>query len=216
MFPKRLRRLLNWPQKMGREMAEGILRKSWQKPLGPKFVIKRDVKVSFCYLHLNNIVLNNPLVSIGISHNILLARLATRAAKPAKSFHLLPDQVSTHISPLDIRDLPGVGYSIRDKIETKFGVRTCGEVRDKISKEALQKTLGDGIGAKMWDSVRGIDHSPLGVEQKRKSVSAEVNVSRVYFSGLFYIDSYAWIPSMESDFSPLKTPGPLCITSRRK
>lgn len=115
-------------------------------------------------------------VSVGISHNIMLARMATRHAKPAKSYHLLPGDVPSHLAPLEIKSIHGVGRSIRDKIRDKYGVETLGELLDK-SKDSLQRLLGEKTGDKIWKAVRGIDDTPLESDKPRKSVSAEVNVS---------------------------------------
>ncbi|KIO32567.1 hypothetical protein M407DRAFT_18608 [Tulasnella calospora MUT 4182] len=113
-------------------------------------------------------------VSVGISHNIMLARMATRHAKPAKSYHLLPGDVPSHLAPLEIKAIHGVGRSIRDKIRDKFGVETLGELLEK-SKDSLQRLLGEKTGDKIWKAVRGIDDTPLESDKPRKSVSAEVN-----------------------------------------
>ncbi|KDQ08873.1 hypothetical protein BOTBODRAFT_59081 [Botryobasidium botryosum FD-172 SS1] len=113
--------------------------------------------------------------SIGIAHNVLLARLATRAAKPAGSFHLTRSQITSHMASLDVRDLPGVGNNIREKIKSKWGTTTCGDIAENVSKDALRQTLGNVMGEKIWGFVRGVDSTELNGDQKRKSVSAEVN-----------------------------------------
>lgn len=104
--------------------------------------------------------------------------MATRKAKPAKSFHLLPSDVPEHLAPLRIDAVHGVGRSIRDKIKDNFQVETLGELMGK-SKDALQRVLGEKTGDKMWKAARGIDDTPLESDKPRKSVSAEVNVSDV-------------------------------------
>ncbi|KAG8966336.1 deoxycytidyl transferase [Tulasnella sp. 419] len=113
-------------------------------------------------------------VSIGVSHNIMLARMATRHAKPAGSYHLLPENVPAHLAPLPITSVHGVGHSIRDKIKEKFGATTLGELLD-TPKEALKKLLGEKTGEKIWKAVRGVDDTPLESDKPRKSVSADVN-----------------------------------------
>ncbi|KAG8896573.1 deoxycytidyl transferase [Tulasnella sp. 403] len=113
-------------------------------------------------------------VSVGISHNIMLARLATRRAKPAGSYHLLPADVPEHLAPLGVGAVHGIGSSIRDKIREKFNLETLGELLSK-SKESLQRVLGEKTGEKMWKAARGIDDTQLESDKPRKSVSAEVN-----------------------------------------
>ena len=53
--------------------------------------------------------------SIGISTNILLARLATKKAKPNGEFFISPQTSETYIQQFNVSDLPGVGWSIENK-----------------------------------------------------------------------------------------------------
>jgi DNA repair protein REV1 len=115
-------------------------------------------------------------VSIGISHNILLAKLATRRAKPAGVFHILPNAIPEFLAPLDVEDLPSVGYSIRSKIEEKFGTSKCGELLEQ-PKGAFRGVLGPKTGDTVWGYLRGIDDRKLEPHKERKSVSAEMIVS---------------------------------------
>ncbi|KAG2362892.1 hypothetical protein BDR07DRAFT_1484241 [Suillus spraguei] len=65
---------------------------------------------------------------IGIAENIQLARIATRKAKPAGSFHLKSEDVEQVLAPLDIDDLHGFGHSTRQKANEKLGVTNLGEL----------------------------------------------------------------------------------------
>ncbi|KAF8955572.1 hypothetical protein BDZ97DRAFT_279612 [Flammula alnicola] len=113
-------------------------------------------------------------VSIGISHNILLARLATRRAKPAGSYHLTPAELSEFLSPLDITDLHGFGWSTKQKAQEKLGVTTLGELAKK-SKGVLIDALGNATGETLYNALRGIDDKKLESDKPRKSVSCEIN-----------------------------------------
>ncbi|KAJ7590708.1 hypothetical protein C8J56DRAFT_540169 [Mycena floridula] len=113
-------------------------------------------------------------VSIGISHNILLARLATRRAKPAGSFHLQPDEVPQLIAPLTITDLRGFGSSMKQKAQEKLGTIILGDLASR-SKGALCDALGKATGETLFNAIRGIDHSKLESDKPRKSVSCEIN-----------------------------------------
>ncbi|KDQ59748.1 hypothetical protein JAAARDRAFT_126496 [Jaapia argillacea MUCL 33604] len=113
-------------------------------------------------------------VSIGISHNILLARLATRRAKPSGSYHLLPPSIPTFLAPLEINDLHGFGRSIRQKAEEKLGSVVLGELALK-SKGVLCEVLGKGTGETLYNAIRGVDHKKLDSNKPRKSVSCEIN-----------------------------------------
>ncbi|WVF71459.1 hypothetical protein IAT40_006263 [Kwoniella sp. CBS 6097] len=113
-------------------------------------------------------------VSIGISHNILLAKLATRSAKPAGVAHLLPSDIETFLAPLDVEDFPSIGYSIKSKIEEKFGSSKV-EALMGVSKLAFQRVLGPKTGEMLWGYLRGMDERKLEPDKARKSVSAEMN-----------------------------------------
>lgn len=127
-------------------------------------------------LHSRNLYF---IVSIGTGPNIMLARLATKRAKPAGSFYLSLEDAPTHISELDIVNLHGFAGAVRDKALTSFGTSKLGDLA-KYSKGALQQSLGDKSGERIWNAIRGIDNRVLESDKPRKSVSADVNVS--YFS----------------------------------
>ncbi|KAH9484056.1 DNA repair protein rev1 [Psilocybe cubensis] len=113
-------------------------------------------------------------ISIGISHNILLARLATRRAKPAGSYHLLPENIPEIMAPLQISDLHGFGWSTKRKAQEKLGVITLGELAKK-SKGVLIEALGKATGETLYNAIRGVDDKKLESDKPRKSVSCEIN-----------------------------------------
>ncbi|KAG0706469.1 hypothetical protein DFH29DRAFT_798311 [Suillus ampliporus] len=113
-------------------------------------------------------------VSIGIAENIQLARIATRKAKPAGSFHLKPEDVQEVLAPLDIDDLHGFGHSTRQKANEKLGVTNLGELAKK-SKAALCDALGKTTGETLYNAIRGIDDRKLESDRPRKSVSCDIN-----------------------------------------
>jgi DNA repair protein REV1 len=115
------------------------------------------------------------IVSIGIAHNIMLARLATRRAKPAGSYHLVHDDVAEFMAPLEIMDLWGFGWATHNKAEEKLGVTILGELAKK-SKSTLCDALGKGTGETLYKAIRGIDEHRLESDKPRKSVSCEINV----------------------------------------
>ncbi|XP_031832389.2 rev1 DNA directed polymerase [Nomia melanderi] len=111
-------------------------------------------------------------VSTGFGSNKLLARLATRKAKPDGQFHL-KQNIETCIGGLNVQDLPGVGWTTTNKLKT-MNVRTCAELQT-ITSSALQKEFGKKTGEVLYNMCRGVDNSKLNLEHIRKSVSAEVN-----------------------------------------
>ncbi|BGP07607.1 deoxycytidyl transferase [Rhodotorula toruloides] len=112
--------------------------------------------------------------SIGISHNILLARLAMRKAKPASAFHLFPEDVDEFLLPLDVDSLPGIGWSLRDKLKKELNVETVGDLR-RVPPYKLARTIGPENGKKFAAFAQGVDDRELEVGKPRQSVSTEVN-----------------------------------------
>lgn len=113
-------------------------------------------------------------VSIGISHNIMLARLATRKAKPSGSYHLRLADVQKHIEYTCLDELHGFGPAAREKALERLGAATLGEIAKK-PRSVLCDVFGKTTGAVLYDAVRGIDHRQLESDKARKSVSAEIN-----------------------------------------
>lgn len=106
----------------------------------------------------------------------MMARLATRRAKPAGSYHLLPEAILDLLSTLDIQDLHGFGWSTKDKAQEKLGATNLGELA-KRSKALLCDALGEGTGERLYKAIRGVDDRKLESDKPRKSVSCEINVS---------------------------------------
>lgn len=115
-------------------------------------------------------------MSIGIGESFLLARIATKTAKPARSYHLKHEDAMQHLSSLPLSVLPGFGRSTLEKIKNKWNITTCGEAQQLKDESALQKVLGPGTGSKLWNFVRGIDKRGLKSDDMRKTVSATINV----------------------------------------
>ena len=113
----------------------------------------------------------------------MLARLASRRAKPGGSFHLKQEDVPEFLAPLDIDNLHGFGYATRQKAEEKLGTTNLGELAQK-SKATLCEALGKGTGETLYKALRGIDDRKLESDKPRKSVSAEINVRLFDFSQL--------------------------------
>ncbi|XP_058007455.1 DNA repair protein REV1 isoform X2 [Hevea brasiliensis] len=111
--------------------------------------------------------------SAGIAGNMLMARLATRTAKPDGQYYIPPERVDEYLHELPIKALPGIGYVLEGKLK-KQNISTCGQLR-LISKDSLQKDFGLKTGEMLWNYSRGIDNRLVGVIQESKSVGAEVN-----------------------------------------
>ena len=110
----------------------------------------------------------------------MLARLATGKAKPAGSFHLKLADLQKFIVHMQVDDLHGFGRATREKALERLGVSTLGELSKK-PKSVLCDALGKTTGETLYNALRGVDNRKLESDKPRKSVSAEINVSRFGF-----------------------------------
>lgn len=112
-------------------------------------------------------------ISAGISHNMLLARMATRKAKPNGQYYLPMVEAKTYLADQPAADLPGVGWSLRKRLE-KMDIRTCGDLQ-KVSLIKLKEEFGERIGETMYHSCRGESNRQLKLVSERKSISVDIN-----------------------------------------
>lgn len=126
----------------------------------------------------------------------MLARLATRRAKPAGTYHLLLADLPTFLAPLHINDLHGFGRATRDKALEKLGTTELGVLAQR-SRAALCDALGRGTGETLFNALRGIDERRLESDKPRKSVSCEINVCFCVYDFKLVTDLFAlivWYP----------------------
>ncbi|ORX50861.1 DNA repair protein [Hesseltinella vesiculosa] len=111
--------------------------------------------------------------SVGIGSNILLARLATKKAKPDNIYCCKSDAIDEFLAGFHLRDIPRVGYALCGKLQD-MNVSTVGDLA-KLSLSVLQSRFGNKTGKMLYESARGKDDRPLAMDQPRQSVSAEVS-----------------------------------------
>ncbi|KAH9069229.1 hypothetical protein Ae201684P_004918 [Aphanomyces euteiches] len=111
--------------------------------------------------------------SVGVSYNILLARLATKHAKPNNAFEITSSNVDDLLKDLYVRDLPGVGRVLQSKL-AEFGIEVCSDLL-KWPESDLCAQVGAKTGKMLLRFSRGVDSRPLEIASAAKSVSAEVN-----------------------------------------
>ena len=140
------------------------------------------------------------VASVGSGPNRLVARLATKRAKPDGAFHVAKRDAEAFVRASPLRDLPGVGRGALEKLRKAGVLReeedseedpemeggkagangggsgrpwTCADVAD-ASPEALRRALGPRAGAALRDAARGIDRRAWEARPPRKSVGAQV------------------------------------------
>lgn len=110
--------------------------------------------------------------SIGISSNMLLARLATKLAKPNNIYLVINENISSFVLNIKIYDLPNVGNEIV-KICNEKNITTCKDIHD-ISIDKLQSNFGFKTGQMLYNYSRGIDERQL-INKVRQSIGSDIN-----------------------------------------
>lgn len=112
-------------------------------------------------------------VSAGVAHNMLLARMATKIAKPNGQYFLPANEVCEFLGKQKIQDLPGVGYSTSLKFH-EVGVETCSQLR-QLPISRLKSDFGSKTGEMLYNYCRGKDDRQLKLVSERKSISVDLN-----------------------------------------
>ena len=114
--------------------------------------------------------------SVGVSHNKLFAKMATRLAKPNGQHLLLPASAALDfIAPLPVGDLPGVGPETAARLGEALGIRTVAQLA-AARLDQLQRVLGPVLGAKLLAAAHGVDDRPVEPQTAMpKSRGAECN-----------------------------------------
>tara|TARA_Y100000996_G_scaffold330218_1_gene266405 strand:- start:3159 stop:4253 length:1095 start_codon:yes stop_codon:yes gene_type:complete len=105
---------------------------------------------------LKNEIRNNLKLtcSIGITPNKLLSKIASDYKKPDGLTTVKPEQVEQFLSPLKIREIPGIGKKTED-VFLQMNVKTIEELRG-IDVFDLNKIFGRKTGAYIFNSSRGL------------------------------------------------------------
>jgi DNA polymerase-4 len=113
-------------------------------------------------------------VSIGIGRTKLMAKLASRAAKPA-GVHVIDPEAERDLRPgLKVADLWGVGPRTLEKlagIETVADLVACGEA-------GLVARAGTTMGRRLHAIATGTDDATVRTPGPKKSISAQRNLNR--------------------------------------
>ncbi len=116
-------------------------------------------------------------LSIGVSINKLLAKIACSLAKPDGIMALYPEDVEKVLWPLPVRFLPGVGPVTEAKLNA-FGIKTVGELAS-FPLEALKSIAGSPTAAAELKAYAfGRDSRKLELNTEQKSISEEITFPR--------------------------------------
>ncbi len=119
--------------------------------------------------------------SVGVGPSKLVAKLASKAAKPrASSSGIEPgagvvvvteDEQASFLRPLPVRALPGVGPATARRLDG-LGVATVGDL-SALPPGVLERALGRAAGRHLEAMAAGVDPRPVVPEHRPKSVGHE-------------------------------------------
>ena len=109
-------------------------------------------------------------VSIGLSYNRFLAKVASELDKPNGFAVIGKIGVAEFLAPKSVGIIPGIGPVFRKRLEEK-GIKRIGDLQQRDPRE-LERLLGDE-GLKLSRLARGEDHRTVTPNGDSKSVSAE-------------------------------------------
>jgi len=123
--------------------------------------------------------------SVGVGRSKLMAKLASKAAKPRASrsgiepgpgvVEVPADGELAFLHPMPVRALWGIG-PVTEKRLLALGVTTVGELA-AVSPESLERYLGQAAGRHLSELSRAIDDRPVVPVQEAKSIGHEETFS---------------------------------------
>nr|CDS33235.1 terminal deoxycytidyl transferase rev1 [Hymenolepis microstoma] len=135
----------------------------------------------------------------GFGTNRLLARLATKRAKPdgqglllgpewkcvqpsfevegekIKLIELASPEGREYLEDLPLAHLPGVGRQMVTRIAEAYGISTCGELLKTATHAQLSSLLGAKTSQRILQLCQGVDSADVTLDRYAKSISAEIN-----------------------------------------
>ena len=108
--------------------------------------------------------------SVGVSHNKLLAKLASEMNKPDGLAVIRPAEVTTILDPMPVRRLHGIGAKTAARLEQQ-GIHTLGQLRR--APESVLWPLFRRETREMRERAAGIDDRPVISDAPEKQISSE-------------------------------------------
>lgn len=108
--------------------------------------------------------------SVGVSHNKLLAKLASEINKPDGLTVIRPAEVTATLDPLPVRRLHGIGAKTAARLEQQ-GIHTLGQLRR--APESVLWPLFRRDTREMRERAAGIDDRPVVADAPEKQISSE-------------------------------------------
>lgn len=109
-------------------------------------------------------------ISIGLSINKTVSKIATGEAKPNGEIEVEKEKVLPFLDPLSIVKIPMIGQKTYHVLRS-MGIATIYTLRN-IPAEMLEKLMGKN-GIEVWKRANGIDSTPVISYSEQKSIGTE-------------------------------------------
>ncbi len=109
--------------------------------------------------------------SVGVAPSKLVAKLASKQAKPDGVVVVRRDDLAAFLEPLPVRALWGVGEKTAETL-SRLGVRTVGDL-GRTPAAVLGRLLGEQHAQDLHDLALGVDERPVVAYEAPRSVSHE-------------------------------------------
>lgn len=109
-------------------------------------------------------------ISVGLSVNKTVSKIATGEAKPNGEIEVPGEKVRQFLNPLSIKKIPMIGDRVYYLLRS-MGVDTIATL-SRIPPEMVEKVLGKN-GIVIWKKANGIDPTPVKPYSERKSIGSE-------------------------------------------
>jgi DNA polymerase-4 len=109
-------------------------------------------------------------ISLGLSLNKTVSKIATGEAKPNNEISVIRGTEKPFLAPLSAKKIPMVGEKTY-RLLCDLGVKRIQSIQE-MPLELMQQVFGKS-GTIIWKKANGIDHSPVIPYRERKSISTE-------------------------------------------
>ncbi len=109
-------------------------------------------------------------ISLGLSVNKTVCKIATGEAKPNGELEIPVERLIPFLGPLSISKIPGIGEKTY-RLLRSMGIATI-DTLGHMPPEMIEKVLGQN-GLIIWKKANGIDTTPVIPYSERKSISTE-------------------------------------------
>ena len=114
-------------------------------------------------------------ISVGISYNKFLAKLASEWEKPNGLFVIHPEMIPHILLPLPIGKIHGLGKKSCERLN-RIGIFTVGDLY-VYPKALVFNLLGEAWGNEIIQYIHGVDTRPVQASYERKSYGKETTLS---------------------------------------